>query len=123
MNWWMLAAGLSALICTVGHAIVGVNMFYRPIKAVISDALHAGVLSGMWHLITVHFALSALVLMVTGVYGRQDLVGWFIAAQFASYAVVYLAISLSLGGFLKLFPWTLFAATAVLTAIGAHAAD
>ena len=30
MNWWMLAGGLSALLCTAGHAFAGVGMFYRP---------------------------------------------------------------------------------------------
>jgi hypothetical protein len=59
MNWWMLAAGLSALICAAGHAIAGVSMFYRPIRAAIGDELHAGVLTGMWHLNTVNFTLSA----------------------------------------------------------------
>jgi len=52
MNWWMLAGGLMALICAVGHAIVGWSMFYRPISSVITSDLHAGVFTGMWHLIT-----------------------------------------------------------------------
>jgi hypothetical protein len=30
MNWWMLAGGLSALLCTAGHAFAGVGIFYRP---------------------------------------------------------------------------------------------
>jgi hypothetical protein len=28
MNWWMLAGGLMALICTAGHAFAGWSMFY-----------------------------------------------------------------------------------------------
>src|SRR5262249_22681217 len=34
---------LMASICTVGHAIAGRKMFYRPIKSAITDELHAGV--------------------------------------------------------------------------------
>jgi hypothetical protein len=56
----MLAGGLSALVCTAGHAAVGVGMFYRPIKAAIADHLQAGIFTGMWHLITINFALSAI---------------------------------------------------------------
>ena len=120
MNWWMLAAGAMALICAAGHAVAGVRMFYRPIKAAIADDLQSGVLTGMWHLITINFTLSALVLVVLGVSGRQDLAAWLVAAQFAGYAAVYLAISLRLGGIAKLFQWMPFAATAILTAVGAH---
>src|SRR5215472_6351514 len=65
----MLAGGLSALVCTVGHALAGVGMFYRPIKTAIADPVQAGVFSGMWHLITINLALSAIALIVFGVYG------------------------------------------------------
>ena len=122
MNWWMLAGGLSALVCTVGHALAGVGMFYRPIKAAIADPLQAGVFSGMWHLITINFALSAIALIVFGVYGPAREVAWLVAAQFAGYAAVYLAISLRLGGVLRLFQWMPFGLTAILAAIGAQMA-
>jgi hypothetical protein len=124
MNWWMMAGGLMALVCALGHAVAGQGMFYRPIKAAIADELQAGVFTGMWHLVTINFALSALVLIALGAggfgaYGRHELAGWFIAAQFAGYAAVYLAISLRLGGALRLFQWPLFAMTGVLSAAGA----
>jgi len=119
VNWWMLAGGLMALSCAVGHAIAGLNMFYRPIKLAITNELHAGVLTGMWHLITINFTLSALALFVLGAYGRQDAAAWLIAAQFAGYAAAYLVISLRLGGALKLFQWLPFALTAIVTAVAA----
>jgi hypothetical protein len=53
-----------ASMCAAGHAIAGRKMFYRPIKSAITDELHAGVLTGMWHLITIHFVLSAVTLFV-----------------------------------------------------------
>ncbi len=123
MNWWMLAGGLMALVCALGHAIAGRGMFYRPIKAAIADDLRAGVFTGMWHLITINFTLSALVLIGLGAYARQDLAAWFIAVQFGGYAAVYLAISLRLGGALRLFQWPLFAITAILSAVGASIGD
>ena len=71
MNWWMLAGGLMALICAVGHAIIGWSMFYRPISSVITRDLHAGVFTGMWHLITINLTLSALALLVLALTGRR----------------------------------------------------
>jgi hypothetical protein len=119
MNTWILAAGVSALICTAGHAFAGAKLFYRPIKAALADSLQSGVFTGMWNLITIHFGLSSLALFVVGLRGHPDVAIWLIAAQFAGYAAVYLAISLRLGGPIKLFQWTFFALTAGLAAIGA----
>jgi hypothetical protein len=103
-----------ALICAVGHAIVGSSMFYRPISSVITSDLHAGVVTGMWHLITINLTLSALAFLVLGAYRPADAAAWLIAAQFAGYAVAYLITSLRLGGALKLFQWLPFAATVML---------
>jgi len=97
MNWWMLAGGTMALLCAVGHAVAGLSMFYRPIKSAIKDELQTGVMTGMWHLITIHFTLSAVALLILGAYGGQEAMAWFIAVQFAGYATAYLAISLALG--------------------------
>jgi len=119
VNGWMLASGLMALSCAGGHAFAGLNMFYRPIKSAITNKLHVGILTGMWHLITIHFTLSAVALLVLGAYGHLDAVAWLIAAQFACYATVYLFISLRLGGVFKLSQWMPFAATAILAAAGA----
>ena len=122
VNWWMLAGGLMALSSAAGHAVAGLNMFYRPIRSAIANELHAGVLTGMWHLITIHFLLSAIALLALGTYGRGAAVAWFISAQFAGYAAVYLVISLRLGGALKLFQWIPFGVTAILAAVGAATA-
>jgi hypothetical protein len=119
MNWWLLAGGLMALSCAAGHAIAGRAMFYRPMRAALGDELQSGVLTGMWHLITIHFTLSAVALLVLGARGRHDAAVWLIAAQFAGYAATYLVLSLRLGGVLKLFQWLPFAATAILAAAGA----
>ena len=98
----------------VEHAIIGWSMFCRPISSVITSDLHAGVFTGMWHLITINLTLSALALLVLGAYRPADAAAWLIAAQFGGYAVAYLIISLRLGGALKLFQWLPFAATAML---------
>jgi hypothetical protein len=119
MNWWMLAGSAMALICAAGHAIAGRSMFYRPITADVRSALHAGVFTGMWHIITINFPLSAIALAALGIRGNGNAVAWLVAAQFAGYAAVYLVISLRLGGALKLFQWMPFGATAILSALGA----
>jgi hypothetical protein len=120
MNWWMLAGAAMAMVCTAGHAIAGGDMFYRPIRSALHDEVLAGLFAGMWHLITVHFALSAILLGALGI-GRfsNAAAAWFIAAQFAGYAAVYFAISRRLGGALKLFQWIPFSATAIFGALGA----
>jgi len=119
MNWWMMAGGAMALICAAGHAIAGWGMFYRPIKSDLRSELHAGVFTGMWHIITINFTLSAIALLALSACGLGKAVAWFISAQFAGYAAVYLVISLRLSGILKLFQWMPFGATAILSALGA----
>jgi hypothetical protein len=115
----MLAGGMMALICAAGHAIAGLSMFYRPIKSDVRSELHAAVFTGMWHIITINFTLSAIALVALGTSGRGNAVAWLVAAQFAGYAAVYLIISLRLGGAVKVFQWMPFGATAILSALGA----
>jgi hypothetical protein len=76
MNWWMVAAGAMALVCAAGHAVAGRGMFYRPIKADLRSELHAAVFTGMWHIITIHFTLSAIALIAVSI-------GWFELLRFA----------------------------------------
>ena len=118
MNWWMLAGGSMALICAAGHAFAGWSMFYRPIKSALPSELQAGVFTGMWHLITINFTLSAIALFALSTPGLGNAVAWLISAQFAGYAAIYLAISWRLDGILKLFQWIPFGATAILSALG-----
>jgi hypothetical protein len=115
----MLAGGAMALICAAGHAVAGRGMFYRPIKADLRSELHAGIFTGMWHIITIHFTLSAIALVVLSIRGDGNAVARLVAAQFAGYALVYVVISLRLSGALKLFQWIPFGATAILSALGA----
>src|SRR5262245_39852841 len=97
MNWWMLAGGLMALVCALGHAVPGAGLYLRPIRVAVSNDLLASIVTGMWHLITINFILSALALIL-GVRGGQQAIAWFVAAQFGLYAVVYLVLSLRFGG-------------------------
>ena len=120
MNWWLLAAAVMAAICAAGHAFAGRDMYFRPIRSALKDEGLSAVLTGFWHLITIHFALSAILLGALGAgYVGGTVAAWLIAAQFAGYAVVYLALSLRLGGALKLFQWPLFGAIAIFSALGA----
>jgi len=58
----MLAGSAMALLCAAGHALAGRGMFYRPIRSTMANDLHAGVFTGMWHLITINFTLSGIAL-------------------------------------------------------------
>jgi hypothetical protein len=119
MNWWMLAGGAAALICAAGHAVAGWRMFYRPIKSDLRNELHAGLFSGMWHIITINFTLSGIALVVLSTRNSGHAVAWLVSAQFCGYAAAYLVISLRLGGASKLFQWMPFGGTAILSALGA----
>lgn len=119
MNLWIIASGLLAALCTAGHAVAGRNMYFRPIRSHLTETVQSSVFSGMWHLITVHFSLSSLALLICGIQGRPGLAVWLIAAQFGGYAVIYLILSMRLGSAGKLFQWTLFAGVGLLAAIGA----
>jgi hypothetical protein len=76
----------------------------------------------MWHLITINFALSAIALIALGVFGSERAIALLVAAQFAGYGAIYLAISSRLGGVFRLFQWMPFGLTAILAAIGAQMA-
>jgi hypothetical protein len=119
----MLAGAGMAAICAAGHAVAGWSSIYRPIRSAIKEELQAGVFTGMWHLITIHFALSALALGIIAVRGGNDLTAWLIAVQFASYTVAYLAVSFRLGGVFKLFQSLPFGMTALLAVAGALSAQ
>ena len=83
--------------------------------------LLAGVFTGMRHIITINFTASAIALVALSTGGRGNAVAWLVAAQFAGYAAIYLVTSLRLSGALELFQWIPFAATAIVTALGAIA--
>ena len=93
-------------------------MFFAPIRARLSDHLHASVFAGMWHFVTVHFALSAFALLVCGYLGRAGAAVALVAAQFAAYGAINLVLSLRLGGVMRLAQWILFMAVALLAGIG-----
>jgi len=118
MNPWIIASGLVAALCTAGHAIAG-RGYFRSIHSQLTDATLSGLFSGMWHLITLHFMASSLVLLACGAQGRSGIAVWLIAAQFGCYAVIYLFLTLRLGGIGRLFQWMPFAAVGLLAAIGA----
>jgi len=118
MNLWIIASGLLAALCTAGHAVAGHKMYFRSIQLRLTDPTQSGVFSGMWHLITLHFAFSSLILLLYGAQGRPEMVVYLVAAQFGGYAVIYLILSLRLGGVGKLFQWMPFAGVGLLAVIG-----
>jgi hypothetical protein len=119
VNWWLLIAGFGALASAGGHAFAGEKMFHRPMRATLADRLHQGVLDNLWHIVTIHFAVSGIALLVGGL-GRGDgLLASVISAQFWAYAALAFGISVRLGGIARLPQWMLFAVVALLAAVGA----
>jgi len=119
VNWWLLIAGLGALASAGGHALAGEKMFHRPMRAALSPRIHQGILDNVWHIVSIHFALSGIGLLVAAL-GRSDgLLASVVSAQFGSYAALALGISLRLGSIARLPQWMLFAIVALLAAFGA----
>ena len=56
-------------------------------------------------------------MVVFGVVGGGSMIALLVVLQFATYAVVYLILSLRLGGWLKLFQWLPFGAIAAVALI------
>ena len=49
-------------------------MFFRPIKSDLRSELHAVVFTGMWHIITINFTLSAIALVALSARGHGNIV-------------------------------------------------
>jgi len=93
-------------------------MFHRPMRAALSQRLHQGILDNLWHIVSIHFAVSGIGLLI-GALGSGGLFASVVSAQFGSYAALALGISLRLGGIARLPQWLIFAVVAVLCAFGA----
>jgi hypothetical protein len=98
MNAWLIAAGFLALGAAVGHAVPGAKMFYRPIIARLDDPQLRAVFTAIWQFVTIHFAVNGVALVVSGFAGGGAMIASLVVLQFTGYAVVYLILSLRLGG-------------------------
>jgi len=88
------------------------------LRAALSQRLHQGILDNVWHIVSIHFAVSGIGLLI-GALGSGGLFASVVSAQFGSYAALALGISLRLGGIARLPQWLLFAVVALLCAFGA----
>jgi hypothetical protein len=125
MNWMVLVSGLLAAFCAIGHLIIGIRSYLRPMTGASFDVIPKKVMHAMFHYITVDFILAAVVLLAAGL-GLSlawDLtpVVFFVGLHFILYAIVQLIIALTSkiqGAPLKIFQWTLFLLTGVFAVIG-----
>jgi len=118
MNAFVIASGIMALLAALGHALAGPKMFYIPMVTVLREDTHKAVFAGMWHLITIHFAASSIYIAAAGIEGLAGGLTWIVAAQFAAYSVIFLALSARLGNPLRLFQWIIFALVPIFYGVG-----
>jgi hypothetical protein len=119
VNWWLLMAGLGAIASAGGHAFAGEKMFRRSMRVALSERIHQGIFDNVWYIVSIHFAVLGIALLLGG-FGRGDgLFASFVSAQLGACAALALGISLRLGGISQLPQWMLFAAVALLAALGA----
>jgi hypothetical protein len=123
MNAYFLVSGALAAFMLVGHATIGRKQFFLPMLGATFDPTSKRIMEFVWHMSTVALALPPVALIYAGLEGvsaasLKILIG-FLAAQFAAWGVVHLALigtSGLPGAVYKQFQWSLFlgiAATAL----------
>ena len=122
MNYWAIAGGGLALFASLGHSVAGDRMYYRPLASRVTEPLVASVLAALWWIVTLHFALSGLALIYVGSVKFQTTTVLLVAAQFLSYAIIYLVLSLRMRRPFALVQWAPFLLISVLCVIAAHVA-
>jgi hypothetical protein len=92
MNAWLIAVGFLAAGAAVGHAVPGAKMFYSPIIGRLDDAKLRAVFTAIWQIVTIHFALNGVALVVSGFVGGGAMIASLVVLQFTGYAIVYLIL-------------------------------
>lgn len=124
MNVLLVLAGALALMTTGVHVIAGGRIELRRVLAAELDPVPKKLMHACWHLVTVDLSVAGAVLVAAGIADSKAwrLVAGVIAAHFALYGVVFLAVTLTAGWqrpLFKLPQWTLMLPIAGLAVGGA----
>ena len=125
MNWFVLSAGIVALMTTLGHFTAGRKMFFLPMMNAEFDQVSKKVMHCVFHYVSVFLITSTFTLLAVGL-GKfiapgHSIVVNFIAINYAGCAVWQLVIAVTSGipkAPFKLFQWVFFAVIAVLSLLG-----
>ena len=118
MDWFLIVAGVLALLTTAIHIFVGGNGAAKPLLAspLPDEAKYA--LYACWHFVTGFFVLSTLVLLLAGFGSLEEpgvIVG--VSSLWVLFGLVFLFISLwvnNIEGVFKLPQWVLLLPVGIL---------
>jgi hypothetical protein len=125
MNWFILAAGIVALLTTIGHFAVGSKEFLKPMLDASFDQVPKKVMHCVFHYASVFLVMSSVCLILAGagvdMGGDATLMVRFISVCYALFAVWQIVIAATSGipkGVLKLFQWMFFVVIATCAWLG-----
>ncbi|MCG9729400.1 hypothetical protein L1D44_06000 [Shewanella sp. Isolate13] len=126
MNFYLLTAGIIAVITAVGHFTYGRTHYLKPVLDADFDAGAKAVMHCLFHYVSVFLVLSSLVLLSCGFEAISPMQSFgvllFIALNFVLFAIwqIYIGFMSDLEAPLKrLFQWMFFVLLAGFTLAGA----
>ncbi len=126
MNWLVTIAGLVSAFTTVGHFLIGIKQFLKPMLEASFDTVPKKTMHCVFHYVSAFLILSTAALLGVGLgiltgEGTSMLVR-FISLNYLVFAIWQIALATTSQiprAVLKLFQWTFFVLIAVFAWIGA----
>jgi len=125
MNTIILISAIICLFCAMGHLVMGIKMFLKPMLNAKFDEVPKRVMYGVFHYITVNFILSTIVLFAAAVktewFEKLESLVLFIGVQFILYCIVLLILGVTSGikGWpAKMFQWLIFLVIGITSLLG-----
>ncbi|MFC9660046.1 hypothetical protein ACFVJ5_07385 [Nocardia sp. NPDC127606] len=123
MNWYLLAAGLTAAVVSAIHIVAGHVDPVRPLLASSMADVPKRTMHAVWHMVSVDLVATASTLLAVAWWQPVgfELVAVLTAVRYAAYSVVFVVIALRVPGrapLLRLPQWILLAPVAILAGLG-----
>lgn len=127
MSYPLFAAGVLAVLATIGHFFAGYKMYIRPIIGSNADAIPKNVVLCLFHYMSVYLILTAIILLAFSfgyslIFDSIHDVTLVIGISYAGFALVQLAVALTSSvksGPLKMFQWIFWLLIALLSLVAA----
>ena len=113
MNYYLLIAGILAVLATIGHFAVGTKDFLKPVLNSNIDEIPKKVMHSLFHYMSVFMIITSVILISFAlgnslVFEKTNDVVLIIAIVYSGFAVIQLIIALNSSikmGVFKLFQW------------------
>ena len=121
MNTLSFIAGLLAAFVVIGHFVMGIKMYLKPMLKAEFDQIPKATMQSVFHYVSVFLILSAFALIISGLNffpGEEtELLVIFIGMSYILFAIVqiFYAFRNSVKNpMIKMFQWTLFLPIGIL---------